>query len=142
MCVEVLEHLPKPSAAITEFSRLLKQSGKLILTAPFCSLTHFSPYHFSTGFNRYWYEKILEEAGFKIIEIEQNGNYFDYLAQELRRVEHIAKKYSGKTIGKSGRKAITEVLKKLNDYSKLDSGSGELLCFGYHVLAEKLYDSL
>ena len=55
MCTEVLEHLPMPEAAIQEFSRLLKDSGHLILTAPFCSLTHFAPYHYTTGFNRYYY---------------------------------------------------------------------------------------
>ena len=59
MCIEVLEHLPDPVQAIKEFSRLIKPKGHLILTAPFCSLTHFAPYHFSTGFNRYWYEKHL-----------------------------------------------------------------------------------
>ena len=50
-CVEVLEHLPNPIAAIKEFQRPLKFGGHLIITAPFCSLTHFATYHFYTGFN-------------------------------------------------------------------------------------------
>ena len=54
MCVEVFEHLPEPIKAIQEFARLLKPGGYLILTVPFCSLTHFAPYHFYTGFNRYF----------------------------------------------------------------------------------------
>lgn len=54
MCVEVFEHLPEPIKAIQEFARLLKPNGHLILTAPFCSLTHFAPYHFYTGFNLIW----------------------------------------------------------------------------------------
>ena len=45
LCTEVLEHLPNPIAAVAEFSRLLRADGQLILTAPFCSLTHFSPFH-------------------------------------------------------------------------------------------------
>ena len=44
MCVEVFEHLPDPTLAIKEFARLLKSGGTLIITAPFCSLTHFAPY--------------------------------------------------------------------------------------------------
>ena len=68
MCVEVFEHIPEPLLAIKEFARLLKVNGILIITAPFCSLTHFSPYHFYTGYNRYFYEKFLPEYGFEIME--------------------------------------------------------------------------
>lgn len=53
LCSEVLEHVPDPSKALDEFARLLKPSGKLILTAPFASLVHFAPYHYCTGFSRY-----------------------------------------------------------------------------------------
>ncbi|MCK4918255.1 MAG: class I SAM-dependent methyltransferase [Candidatus Pacebacteria bacterium] len=86
MCTEVLEHLPKPIKAIKEFSRIIKSGGKLIITAPFCSLTHFAPYYFSNGYSKYWYEKILKENDFIISEIDYNGNYFEYLAQEIRQI--------------------------------------------------------
>ena len=76
MCIEVFEHIPDPIAAVKEFSRLLRTGGHLIITAPFCSATHFAPYHFSTGFNRYFYEKHLTENGFVISEINENGDFF------------------------------------------------------------------
>lgn len=85
LCTEVLEHIPYPDKAITEFSRLLKSGGKLILTVPFCSQTHFAPFHFCTGFNYYWTKKVLEDNGFKILEYGRNGNFFDYVLQELIR---------------------------------------------------------
>jgi ubiquinone/menaquinone biosynthesis C-methylase UbiE len=138
MCIEVFEHLPNPIMALKEFSRLLRPSGKLIITAPFCSLTHFSPYHFSTGFNKYFYEKHLNEYGFKIIEIEENGNYFEYIAQENRRLESISIKYSKLKMKKSVLKAIMQILRFLEECSKYDTGSKELLCHGYHVFAEKI----
>ena len=53
MCIEVLEHLPRPIKAIEEFARILKPKGKLILTAPFCSLTHFAPYYFTKNTAEY-----------------------------------------------------------------------------------------
>ena len=59
MCTEVLEHIDNPLLAFKEFSRILKNGGKLIITAPFNSLTHYAPYHYSTGFSRYYYEKHL-----------------------------------------------------------------------------------
>ena len=94
LCSEVFEHLPDPLAALKEFERLLVSGGKLILTAPFCSLTHFSPYHFYSGFNRYFYETNLRRHGFEILKIEANGNFFEYVAQELRRVNYVAQRYS------------------------------------------------
>ena len=59
LCVEVIEHVENPLLVFKEFSRLLKKDGKLILTAPFNSLTHYAPYHYSTGFSKYYYEKHL-----------------------------------------------------------------------------------
>ncbi len=55
LCSEVLEHIPEPTHALDEFLRLLKPGGMLILTAPFASLVHMAPYHYCTGFSRYWY---------------------------------------------------------------------------------------
>ncbi len=77
LCIEVFEHLPEPVKALREFSRLLKSGGHLILTAPFCSLTHFAPYHFYSGFNRYFYQEHLSEFNFEIKKIDANGNYFE-----------------------------------------------------------------
>lgn len=139
MCTEVLEHVPSPVAALTEFSRLLKLGGLLILTAPYCSLTHFAPYHFSSGFNRFFYRHHLDSLGFEIIELSSNGNFFEYLAQEVRRVESVAAKYARSTGPvKAERKSIEEVLALLEKYSSVDNGSDELLCFGFHVLARKV----
>lgn len=92
MCIEVFEHIPDPISAIKEFSRLLKPGGYLVITAPFCSSTHFAPYHFYTGFNRYFYEKHLGDNGFEITEINENGNFFEFVAQELLRVQSCAEK--------------------------------------------------
>lgn len=94
MCIEVFEHLPDPVAAIREFSRLMKPEAFLILTTPFCSLTHFAPYHFHTGFNKYFYQTHLPSNGFEIMEMETNGNFFEYLGQEIRRIPNISKRYS------------------------------------------------
>ncbi len=80
MCTEVFEHIINPRDAVKEFSRLLKKDGYLIITAPFCSLTHFAPYHFYTGFNKYFYETSLKENGFEILEMTPNGNFFEFVA--------------------------------------------------------------
>ena len=138
LCAEVLEHLPSPVLAIKEFARLLKPRGKLILTAPFCSMTHFAPHHYATGFSKYFYEKHLADYDFQITETSTNGNYFEYLAQEMHRLPQISEKYSQKSLTIIEKIARKIMLKTLERFSESDSGSSELLTFGYHIYASKL----
>jgi SAM-dependent methyltransferase len=137
MCIEVLEHVPDPIQAIKEFARLLKPNGYLVLTSPFCSLTHFAPYHFSTGFNKYWYEKHLKDNYFSITEMTSNGNYFEYLAQEISRLPSIARRYSKRKPFIFESLSISIIKRMLLRFSDSDKNSSEILCFGYHVVARK-----
>ncbi len=137
MCTEVFEHIPDPVAAIREFSRLLKKNGILIITAPFCSITHFAPEYFSNGFSRYWYERNLGDNGFEILEIRPNGNYFEYLAQEIRRLPYVAEQYTGTDTSTLDKLASKQLLSTLQQLSDGDKGSSELLHFGNHVRAVK-----
>jgi SAM-dependent methyltransferase len=137
LCVEVLEHLPDPVIAVQEFARLARPGGYLILTAPFCSLTHMAPYHFSTGFNKYWFGKHLNDHGFRITEMSANGNYFEYLAQEIWRIPSTARRYSRSRPNGFELLSILVVQRMLARFSDRDSSSSELACFGWHVLARK-----
>ena len=86
LCSEVLEHVPEPTHALDEFVRLLKPGGTLILTAPFGSNVHMAPYHFCTGFSKYWYEHHLALRGFEIRELAANGDWYALLRQEITRL--------------------------------------------------------
>lgn len=86
LCSEVLEHVPEPTHALDEFARLLKPGGVLILTAPFASLVHMAPYHYCSGFSRYWYEHHLALRGFDIKELVANGDWFSLPRQEITRL--------------------------------------------------------
>lgn len=134
LCSEVLEHVPDPAAVIGEFSRLLAPGGKLILTAPFASLTHFAPYHYVSGFNRYWYEHHLPQRGLLIEELTPNGDWYTLCRQELMRLPSIERR-SG-----NWRWPLAAALALLGDaYFRLrgSAGNPDLACFGWHCVAVK-----
>jgi ubiquinone/menaquinone biosynthesis C-methylase UbiE len=137
LCSEVIEHLPYPERSIEELHRILKPGGQMIITAPFCSLTHFSPYHYSSGFNSYFYQYHLGRLGYEIEELVPNGDYFSFIAQELRRIPQIAQTYANSEVSLLDNFFINQVLKLLTRLRKNDQKSHELLCYGYHVRARK-----
>lgn len=137
MCTEVFEHLPDPIRAIREFSRLLKKDGRLLLTAPFCSLTHFAPFHFYTGFNRYFYETHLPANDFIIDELITNGDYFEFLAQEVKRIRWASDHFAQTKPSALESLSLRVVENFLGKTRVKDSGSSTILNFGMHVLARR-----
>ncbi len=135
LCSEVFEHLPDPLKALDEFRRLLKPKGILIITAPFASFVHFSPYHYATGFSRYWYEHHLKTINFDIKELSSNGNWFSYVRQEMYRLPSMAKEqrvWHWPLAYIVGALAAT-YLTLFSDRKKTD----EFTCFGWHCIAIK-----
>lgn len=135
LCSEVFEHVPDPLIALKEFSRLLKPDGKLIITAPFASFVHFAPYHFASGFSKYWYEHHLPQFNFKIQELSSNGDWFSYMRQEMIRLPTMARKYHSwhwplsYIVGALGAAYFT--------FSGARQKSDDVACFGWHCIAVK-----
>lgn len=94
LCTEVLEHHPEPIKLIFEFSRILTNNGVILLTAPLGSGIHQEPYHYYGGYTPYWYRRVLPEAGFDEITIEENAGSFRHYAQESIRFMQMTRPFS------------------------------------------------
>ncbi len=86
ICVEVLEHLPQPAEALGEFARLLKPTGRVLVTAPFNSQYHQLPYFYFSGFSSEFYRFCAARHGLRIVQLSPIGDYYHSLAQELLRL--------------------------------------------------------
>lgn len=132
LCSEVLEHVPEPTHAVDEFARLLKPGGQLILTAPFSSNVHMAPYHFCSGFSRYWYEHHLPLRGFQILELIPNGDWYMLLRQEILRLGGLERQIGNKAWPLAYGYALLLLLYfKLRGAKKAD----DLACFGWQCVA-------
>ncbi len=129
LCTEVFEHIPHPIKTIEEFARLLKKDGKLILTAPSNCLRHMDPYYFYGGFADRWYEKFLNENGFKIESIVAVGDYYSWLMVEMARTAMSHSIFA--------KLALTPAFLYYYNKKKTEI-SVDTLCKGYHVIAIKI----
>jgi len=134
LCSEVLEHVPEPTHALDEFTRLLKPGGVMILTAPFASNVHMAPFHFCTGFSKYWYEHHLPQRGFEIKELSPNGDWYALLKQEITRLGGLERKRGNWAWPLAYAYGLLGIL-----YFKLrrNQRAEDLACFGWHCVAIK-----
>lgn len=135
LCSEVFEHLPDALEALDEFARLLKPGGILILTAPFASLVHFAPYHYATGFSRYWYEYHLPIRELQIQELVPNGDWFSCIKQEMLRLPGMARQYGDRFWPLA---YVIAGLGLVYFWLRGKSRTAEdLACFGWHCIARR-----
>lgn len=134
LCSEVLEHVPEPTHALDEFTRLLKPGGVLILTAPFASNVHMAPYHYCSGFSKYWYQYHLQQRGFVIRSLVANGDWYALLRQEIIRLGGLERKRGNWAWPLAYAYAVLGLA-----YFKFraDKKAEDLACFGWHCVAVK-----
>jgi SAM-dependent methyltransferase len=79
LCTQVLEHVPRPGAALAEIARVLAPGGHLILSVPHLSLLHEVPHDYFR-FTRFGLESLLEAAGLRVLELSECGGLVSFLA--------------------------------------------------------------
>ncbi len=147
LSTEVLEHVPKPRALVTEMARVLKPGGKLLLTVPFIQPLHELPsdyFRFTPSSLR----EFAESSGLEVESIEPRGNFASangaMLSQWLTRSVGASKRQSdGSVILSPWRSvlllpltAIIQVMFHLA--SKLTND--QAVCQGYALVARRPHD--
>jgi SAM-dependent methyltransferase len=80
--IVTLEHLAEPARALAEIARVLKSGAPLVVAAPQDWETHQAPHDYFR-YTRYGLRRLLEKAGFEVIEMRAHGGYFRLLARRL-----------------------------------------------------------
>ncbi len=84
LCIQVLEHVRYPDVACSEFNRVLKPGGRVIVTVPQIThtLTDGQPPHYF-NFTRHGIEACLVTSRLKVTCIEAQGGHFCVVGQML-----------------------------------------------------------
>jgi len=80
--IVTLEHLAEPARALAEIARVLARGAPLLVAVPQDWETHQAPHDYYR-YTRYGLRKLLEEAGFEVVEMHAHGGYFRLLARRL-----------------------------------------------------------
>jgi len=82
ICTQVLEHVAEPARLLAEAFRTLTPNGVLLLAAPMYWPHHEEPYDFFR-YTRYGLEYLVTNAGFEILQMQQQGGAWLLTGQAL-----------------------------------------------------------
>lgn len=104
ICTQVFEHIKYPEKSAKELYRVLKKGGHVLLTVPQLNELHEEPHDYFR-YTKYGLKSLFEDAGFKVIEMDQRGGFFSSIAQMTIRFlsdyfDLYNKMILGKLIGK------------------------------------------
>ncbi len=82
ICHQVLEHVPRPQAAMGELARVLKPGGGLLLSVPFLSRLHELPHDYFR-YTDAGLRILIEDAGLETVEIRSYGGIMSFLHHQF-----------------------------------------------------------
>jgi SAM-dependent methyltransferase len=90
---EVFEHLFNLEELLPELARVMKGSGKILITCPFVWPEHEKPYDFAR-YTLFALTSLLEKNGFRIVKTDKTGNFF--MAVQQMKIAYVYHHVCGK----------------------------------------------
>ena len=82
VCLQVLEHVPNPGAALRESHRILRPGGHLILSVPHLSRLHDEPHDYYR-YTNHGLTYLAKQAGFCVEKVIPYGSVFSFLGHQV-----------------------------------------------------------
>lgn len=82
LCSEVLEHIPRPEAALAEIHRVLRPEGRLLLSVPFLSRLHEEPHDYFR-YTEHGLRELLGRQGFVVEEVTPIASVCSFLGHQI-----------------------------------------------------------
>ncbi len=82
LMTEVLEHVFNPAQVLSEFRRVLRPGGVVLVTCPFAWPLHEEPYDYAR-YTPFALQHLFQSGGFEVKAIEKTGNWILALVQLL-----------------------------------------------------------
>ena len=80
LCTEVIEHVVDPAAMLSEFARVLRPEGSVLLTSPFTWHLHDEPHDY-WRFTEFGLRLLFERAGFRVLALRPINGFAGALLQ-------------------------------------------------------------
>jgi len=77
-CSQVLEHVPEPLRVLSEFARILRPGGVLVLSVPHLAHLHNEPHDYFR-YTEFGLRHLLKEAGLEVEEFRWSGGLLSFL---------------------------------------------------------------
>ena len=139
LCTEVLEHVKNPQLLISEFYRISKKDGILILSTPFLYPIHESPDDY-WRFTPFALTLLASNAGYRNFKIFQVGCLraiiIDYFDKFLTKVIFRKSKKVSNTISSVLYRASRSKVRRFNSGETIN-GSHNSFALGYVMVCEK-----
>ncbi|MDJ0677983.1 MAG: class I SAM-dependent methyltransferase [Calothrix sp. MO_167.B42] len=134
LITDVLEHIANPNKLMSEVARLLKPSGKIILTVPFLYWLHEQPYDYFR-YTAFALNMFCQTNNLTVVELEPYGGAPEVILDIIAK--HISFLQKKSAFASQIHLFLSRTLMSSSFVQKLSSKTAKIFPLGYYLIASK-----